>query len=461
MSTTYTDTSSPHNSDPAELGTPAHGVRTFVIVAIGQVIAVTGLTIFNFAVAYYVYPDVPTLWIVGIVYALPFLAFLVASPFAGSLIDRWGPRRALLVSNVGGIVLTATVVVLPFTHGVSMVHGFVIVTAVPFIKALLLPAFESAVPFLVPKRHIGRANGTRMLVNGAGAALGPVAAALLLDSVGIWGVVVLVVVTLIIGVLTLLAVRIPQARQEVSAPASLPVLLAEFRQAWRYTVAKQGLVSLLAFFGVVSLGIGFVEVLLPRLVLAFADADALTLVLLAGVVGMAGFGIAMTIWGGPRNRVAGTLGYTMLFAGAMVVGALRPNVMLLAVAAFFFLGSTSIILGNVHTILHTKVEPPLMGRVMALKNAVYSILLMVGDILAGLTSAAAQPLVGADRVNSRAVALVVGDGPGRGFAVLMLAMGVLIILCTVYAHRYPRLRNLNEALPDVTPEDLASAAARR
>ncbi len=460
MSTTHVHTGNNQSGGREELRVPANGVSTFVLVSCAQFIAVCGVTLFNFAAAYYVYQQY-SLIVVGIFYALPFLVLVLASPIAGSLIDRWGVRRALLVSNVGGLLLACTLVVVPFTHTMTPWHGLVIVVAVPFLKALLLPAFEASVPFLVPKRHIGRANGTRMLVNGVGAVLGPVAAVPLLDAIGIYGIGLVAFLSLGVGAITMLAVHIPRAPQQDMTGAGVPALLADFMQAWHYVRARPGLPALLVFFGVTSFGIGFVEVLIPRLVAAFASDGAYELVLVVGLLGMAVTGVAMTIWGGPRRRVRGLLAYSVLLAVAMVVGSLRSNIALIAVAAFFFLGSTSIIVGNVQTLLNTKVEPHLLGRVMALKNALYGVLLMFGDILAGVGGGVFQPLVGQNHVRSDAVATVLGDGPGRGFALVMIVMGVVMALCVLLAYRYPKLRHLEDRLPDVTLEDLALETARQ
>ncbi|MFC6086789.1 MFS transporter [Sphaerisporangium aureirubrum] len=460
MSTSHADTRDDQGGDRPEAALPAGGVRTFTIVWCGQFVAVTSLTVLNFAAAYYFYDKYP-LPFLGIMFALPFVPFLVTSPYAGSLIDRWGPRRALLVSNIGGILLAASMAVPLFTGSFSVWHAFAVIMIVPMLKALLLPAIETSVSLLVPKRHIGRANGTRMLVNGLGAVLGPIAAGILLNAIAIEGVGLLVAVCLALAVLTLAVVRIPPARRPHAAEAAARASLAQFKEAWDRIRTRQGMVPLLVFFGVISFGIGFVEVLLPGLVLAFASEGALGAVLAAGALGMTLTGVAMTVWGGPRRRVNGMLGYSLLFAVAIVLGSLRPSVLLIALAAFIFLGTTSIIIGNLHTVLNTKVEPELLGRVMALKNVVYAGLLMVGNVTAGVLSGVFRPMVGEDQVRSRVVAFLVGDGPDRGFALLLMVIGVLIALCTLYAYRHRRLNRIEEALPDVTPEDLAADPVRR
>ena len=56
-------------------------------------------------------------------------------------------------------------------------------------------------------------------------------------------------------------------------------------------------------------------------------------------------------------------------------------------------------------------------------------------------------------MSSPVLAAFIGDGPGRGWALVILVVGVLIALMVLLAFRSPRLRRLQADLPDVTPED--------
>jgi DHA3 family macrolide efflux protein-like MFS transporter len=444
-----------------EIEVPADGVRTFTIVSIGQFLAVTGITIFNFAGAYFFYGKY-VLLVLGLFYALPFIAFVGVSPFAGALIDRWGVKRVLLTSNIGGIVLVATLALVPLTQSDATViarwHACVIITTVPLLKALLLPAFESSVPVLIPTRHFGRANGMRMFINAIGAVLGPIVAVLLVQSISIYGVGLVALVCLLAGVFTLLPARIPVPRRDDAIRLTARVLLADARQGWNYVWTRPGLPALLFFFGITSFGFGFVEVLLPDIVGAFASTFDLDLVFICAVVGLTAVGIAVTISGGPRRRVRGMLAFQLLMTLAMVVASLRPNVAVIAVCGFVFLGCTSIIVCNIQTILCTKVELHMIGRVMAWKNSFYGAFLQLGDILAA-TGSGVVVLVGKNQVRWQALAAVIGNGPDRGYALLMLVAGLVVAFCSIMlAYRYRPLRDLEVTLPDATPLDATLGA---
>jgi MFS family permease len=440
---------------------PANGVRTFTLVTIGQFLALTGVTIFNFAGAYYFYGNYALL-ILGFFYAFPFVVFVGVSPIAGVLVDRLGVRRVLLASNIGGIVLVLSLALVPITQSntadLARWHACIIIIVVPLLKAMLLPAFEASVPLLLPKRHIGRGNGMRMFINAVGAVLGPIAAVFLVHAIGIYGVGLLALACLGGGVLTLLPAHIPVIGQENPGGSGIRGVFTDAGRGWAYLRERPGLSALVLFFGISSLAIACVEVLLPEMVGAFASPLSLDIVYATAVVGMTATGVAMTVRGGPRPRVRAMLRYQLLMTAAMVVGSLRPNIIVLAVCGFVFLGSASFIVGNIQTLLCLKVEPHMLGRAMGWKNAGYGVSLQVGDILAA-SGGIVVPWIGQDHVRSHAVAAVVGNGPDRGYAVILLVGGIFVALCSVLvAHRHRPLRDLEKTLPDVTPEDVVTAA---
>jgi hypothetical protein len=85
---------------------------------------------------------------------------------------------------------------------------------------------------------------------------------------------------------------------------------------------------------------------------------------------------------------------------------------------------------------------------------------LLGNLLAGvLCEFVAVPLVGSERVHSDFVALLVGDGPGRGYALALTLLGAATALVVVLVARSPRLRRLDEELPDVPAREWNDAGA--
>src|SRR5262245_20174770 len=132
-----------------EVTTHASGFRTFVIIWCGMFVSTVGSNLTGFALGIYVYQSTGLVSTLGIVFALTMVPSIVVSPVAGSLVDRWGAGRALLVSNVGSMAVTAVLAVLLVTDTLALPHIYVIVSAMSVLSALDVPAFGALVPQLV------------------------------------------------------------------------------------------------------------------------------------------------------------------------------------------------------------------------------------------------------------------------------------------------------------------------
>jgi MFS transporter, DHA3 family, macrolide efflux protein len=432
------------------------GFRAYVIVWAGQFLSLIGSGLTGFALGVYVYQLTRSATTLAVIFALSVLPSIIATPFAGSLVDRWGTKRSLLLSNAASMLITLVLAGLLFTNTFEVWHVYLIVVAGSIVGALEIPAFIALAPQLVRKEHLGRVNGMRMTAIATSGVLAPAIAGFLLLSIGIEGIVLIDFVSYGVAIFAVGMVPIPKVRLPEGAVLGKRSLLAEAREGWRYVVARPGLLALLMFLGAVNFGVGFMDLLITPLVLSFSSASSLGVVLSIGAIGMVLTGVTLSVWGGPRRKVRGVLWFSLLLAPATVVGAARPNVALIAIAAFVFMGSLGIVLSMNQAIWQTKVEPHLMGRVVAIVSMAAQIPQLLAYGVAGVAvDRVFEPLVGQDEVRSATLAMVIGDGPGRGIALMMMIVGVLIAVAVAVAATNPRLRNLENELPDATstPDD--------
>ena len=439
------------------MAAPASGFRTFLILWSGQFVSLVGSALSGFALGVRVYQLTGSVTQLGLVYMLVFVPQVLFSPLAGYLVDRWGRKRALLVSNGGSMLVALALAALLVTHSFAVWNAYIAVSANSVMSALQLPAFGSAVPLLVPKRALGRANGLLLLASSGSQVLGPVVAGSLLLVIKLQGIILIDCVSFGAVIFTLLITRIPRARAEdaehEAADTGPATLLGGFAESWRYVLARRGLVGLLALYAAMCFFVGFADVLVTPLVLAFASTGALGAVLSAGGVGMVGGSLVMSAWKGPRRNVTSVLGASLLLGLALVAGALRPNLPLIAAAAFVFLGSSVIINVGYRNIWQIKVEARMLSRVLALQNMLTTAWCPIAYVLAGpLADGVFVPLAGRDRVRSGVVAALVGHGADRGVALLLLLVGVLIVVSVALGYLNPRLRHVDEELPDAIPQ---------
>jgi MFS family permease len=435
---------------------PGNGFRGWTIVWTGQFASMLGSNFTSFSLAVFVYRSTGSATTLGLILALGLLPGTIAAPFAGSLVDRWGSKRALLVSNLGAMVVMAIMAPLLTTGQFHVWQVYAVVIALSGLGSLQGPALGAMTPQLVPKLHLGRANGMRMIAIAASQVLAPVSAGALLLSIQLRGIVIIDICSYAVAILALLLVRVPHTPAEPAADGAKTSLLAEFGQAWRYVADRKGLLALLTFLASVNFAAGVMELLVSPLVLTFGSSRELGIVLSVGGIGMILAGTAVTVSNGPRRRVKSVLLASAVLSVATAAVALRPNVVLIAASAFVIMGSLVYIATTHQVIWQTKVERGLMGRVMALIGLVGLVPQLFGNIIAGV--AADQvfvPWVGRDRVSSPVIAAIVGDGPGRGIALLLIVVGLLMAVCTALAALSPRLRGLERELPDVEPDDEA------
>src|SRR6266545_1404774 len=228
-------------------------------------------------------------------------AGMLFAPVAGALVDRWNRRTILMVSDALNAVTVLALALLSMAGVLRLWHVFVVIGVGSLLRAIQMPALNSVVVLLAPKEHVGRANGMVLLAQAIGNTVGFAAGGLLF-------------------------VAIPAPPRSAAGSADAGRLLGEIRQGWRYLSTRRVLVALIAFYAALQFTVGYVDALFTPLVLSFASAKALGLVVAFTGVGMLLGSVLLTTWGGPRRRIHGLAGFALPLGLFLFLGALRPSV---------------------------------------------------------------------------------------------------------------------------------------
>jgi hypothetical protein len=208
----------------------------------------------------------------------------------------------------------------------------------------------------------------------------------------------------------------------------------------------------------VNLIFGFVGVLVFPLILGFADEIAMGNAFAAAGLGMVAGSVVMSVWGGPKKRVYGVLGADLVLGFALVAWGSRPSlvpIIIGGVIAFFVIPIAN---GSSQALWQAKVEPDVQGRVFAARRVLAQIAGPVAMLMAGpMADSVFEPMFQEGGLLADSVGRVIGVGPGRGIAFLFIILGGLSIVFTLVAFMYPRLRNLEEEIPDFDELDVAAA----
>jgi MFS family permease len=437
---------------------PAGGARTYARLwpmqyLSGMVIAVATLGIVIRADAFAsFYTGSAVLLAVG--FSLTFFAFTPGAVLAGWLVDRWGPKKTLVVSNVGYVVLMALALVALAADFFPAWLAIALLLGRTGSQAVQITALESSVPVLFARRDIVRANGSRLFLTASVAGFeAPLADALF----PVTGLLVLIGFTCVVLIASLVgAVRadIPSTHPQPTERPDSAAIPQNYEPLRAYLRGRPGLVTILAFFALFNFAFGFAEVS-DRSITEGIGSEATTNVVLGiGFVFMLATTVLITVRGTPRAHVRWLRTFLLILGAALVLGAARPSLLLVTAAVVLFLISAPFVMAIVSTLLHTNTAPELMGRMMGVKTMIIGITYGAGNVVGALCSAVPEPLVGGKHLRGGFFGALVGtgDATGRGYAVLTMLLGVLVIGTVLIFGRHRSLRDLETDEPEIGAE---------
>lgn len=422
-------------------------------------ISLTGSGLTGFALGVWVYlrrGSVTEFALISLFTSLPGIVF---SPIAGALVDRWDRRRAMILSDTGAGLCTLSVALLLLAGRLEVWHIYFVMAISSTFSAFQWPAYSAATTLLVPKEHFGRASGMVQISEAVAQIASPVLAGVLMGVIQVQGVILLDFATFLFAVFTLLMARIPRPEMTPEGEAGQGSLLREAAYGWTYIRARPGLFGLLLFFAVSNFATGIVQVLFTPLVLSFTTASVLGLLLSIGGLGFLAGSLTMSIWGGPKRRVYGILGSSLLMGGVLFAAGFPPRAWILGAAAFLFFISLPITNSCSQAIWQSKTAPDVQGRVFAVRRMIAWASLPLAYLVAGpLADQVFEPLLAEGGLLASNVGQVIGVGVGRGIGLLYILLGLMILLATLIAYLHPRLRQVEIELPDFIADKAQVAA---
>jgi MFS family permease len=87
------------------------GMRAFIIIWVGQLVSLIGSQLTGFALGVWVYEQTHSVLMVALTQVAMQAPFVILSPLAGVLADRWNRRTAMIISDFGagrgvGVMIT-------------------------------------------------------------------------------------------------------------------------------------------------------------------------------------------------------------------------------------------------------------------------------------------------------------------------------------------------------------------
>jgi hypothetical protein len=318
--------------------------------------------------------------------SLPRALFIL---IGGAVVDRYSPKKVLMVTKYINAALLAALAVLVLVGGLSLWAVYALAFAIGLATAFSIPSATSMLPHVMQRSQLPAANGVMMGLRQLSMFLGPLLAGLLIvlfgdgpsgstatgavtDAKGLGVAFGLDALSFLLSAWTLSQVRLHSqvaANPAAQPPANQPVFAAVgagLRHLWN----DRDMRLCFIYWGAVAVLItGPVQIAMPVLATTL-NLGAAALGILLGAHG-AGTLIGMALSGAKPGMRLGTLGMTML-AVDIVVGLLFMPMGLITATwqGAALLGTIGVLGGfmqvSIFTWLQRRTPPALMGRVMSM-----------------------------------------------------------------------------------------------
>jgi len=427
-------------------------MRTFITIWIGQLISIIGSGLTGFVLGIWIFQQTGEATPFVMIALFDSLPTVILSPIAGALVDRWNRRLVMIFSDIGSALTTLVVFILFSTGQLEVWHIYLTSMLNSVFASFQRPAYSASVTMLVPKEQFARASAMIQTGQSISGMLAPLIAGFLFGLIGVNRVILIDFITFFFAIGTLLFVTIPQpeSTQTVQAGSSLRKDIAF---GFSYLKERPGLLGLAIFIALVNLVISSVIVLSTPMILSFADAQTLGVIQTVSSMGMFLGGVIVSAWGGTKRKMHGIyLGVTISGLGLAFAGA-QPEAMWIGASLFVFLFPITLVNASIRAITQIKVPPDFQGRIFSIMFMLARSSVPIGYLLAGpLADRVFEPWLAPGGALAGSVGQVIGVGPGRGIGLMFMIAGLGMWLSTLVMYLYPRLRLVEDELPDMLPD---------
>ena len=437
----------------AEAKTRPAGFGAFIVVWIGQLVSVLATNMTQFALTIWVYErtqSVTALALQGVFFMTP---FLLISPVAGAMVDRYNRKLMMMVSDLGAGVATIALLALQAAGGLEVWHLYAAAAVTGVFQAFQWPAYSASISLMVPKAQYGRANGLMSLLEMGPGVLSPLLAGALLPLIGLTGIMLIDVATFVLAVGALLFVFVPQPPRTEAGAKGRGNLLKEGLYGFRYIFARPSLLGLQLVFFFGNFAALFAATARAPLVLARTGSDEVIFGAVQSIGALGGIlgGVAMSAWGGFRRRVHGVLlGWVVSSVAGTVLFGFGTELVVWSIASFAGAFLVPIVNGSNQAIWQAKVAPDVQGRVFAARRLIAWLTTPIVPVIAGpLADLVLEPAMSTPTsALAQTFGGLVGTGPGAGMALMIILGGLGGLLVGVAGYLFPAVRDAEGLLPD-------------
>jgi MFS family permease len=435
-------------------------MRAFTILWAGQLLSLLGSAMTRFVLAIWLWQQTGQATALVLVGVFTGIASLAANLAAGPVVDRVSRKRLIILADLLAGLTTLTLLLLAAAGQLASWQIYLVSALSGVFGTFHYLAFTTSVTLLIPKKHYTRANSMLALAHYSAAVLAPLLAGILIGPIGIAGVMVFDLATLIFALASVSLVAFPRVKAEKS----------ETQNSWsegifgiRYIFSRPPLRGLLLVMSAFILFESFGYPLISPMILARTGGDEVTLGVVQSVLGIGGVvgGAAVAVWGGFRRKIHGVL-ISLLLTGLLgdTLMGLGSGLLVWIPAAIFLELFIPLAISSNNAIWQAKVPPEQQGRVFAARSLVANLGEPAALLCTGLLADRVfEPAMRSGGYLADWFGPLVGAGPGAGMGLLLVLCGMLSAATAVWGYLRQPVREVESLLPDHEAIQAAEAGA--
>jgi DHA3 family macrolide efflux protein-like MFS transporter len=428
------------------------GMTGFTIVWLGQLVSVLATNMSGFGLTIWAFQLTGSATVLGIVQLSFSLPFLLISPFAGAMVDRYNRKLMMMVSDLGAVLATTAVLVLNLSGELQIWHLYIANAVFGLSNSFQWPAYSAAISTMVAKSQYDRANGMMSLVESGPAVFSPILAGALLPLISLTGILIIDVVTFFLAIGVLIIVHVPQPTLTEEGQAGKGSLLQEAFYGFKYIFARRSLLSLLLIILCLNLTGGFSQSLTAPMILLRTknNSAVLGMVESAFAIGGVAGGLIVSAWGGFKKRIRGMLfGWSVYALLGLILFGIGRNLYIWIPVAALSAVTFPLTQSASNAIWQAKVAPDIQGRVFSARRLIAWLVDPIMPVLSGFVADyALEPSMQAKTGLASFFGWLAGNEPGSGMSVQFVISGLLYLMVIVVAWFIPAVRNVESILPD-------------
>lgn len=393
----------------------------------------TGLTAFGLAII--MLRTYGTASSVAAVQLSSFAPVVFLAPAAGVLADRYDRRLMMMIGDAGSVLGLGIILMALSSPRPSLAWVCTGAVVSSCLAALTEPALRASVTDLVNEEDYVRSSGLLQLASAAKYLLAPAAAGLLMPVVGVRGLVLLDASTCVVTVACTTTVRRSLVRQTVPQTTSQQEPDRDVMAGWQTIISSSGLRTLVVLMTLATLAIGVIQVLIKPILLPTVSTSQMGMIETIAATGMLVGAALVTAWKSARPT-------TLLAAGLAATGAamalvpLGPGAWWVAACGFLTFASLPLSQAGAEVLVRTRVDNARQARTWGTISLVTQMGYLVAYLCSGvMVDHVLQPLLSPGRLLSTSLGTIVGTGPGRGAALLVGLMGLVMAMVALGVHR--------------------------